>query len=231
MTESVTARFWKIFSAPGEAMAAVRDNPRWTLAALALILVMTAFGAATLHITGPENVDMMRDTRFGRMLDDEQIAEQYARYDDISGTDRLLHGLQTGFGVFVGVFISGLVYLLFCKLAGGTGSFAQTMGAVYWSSLIGVGLGSLVKWPLVLAKQSAFSVSTGLGLLAPDAAPTSATYQLLGFFDFFVIWSLVVLVIGFQHVHGFDRNKSATVTVMSWLLMNLAMFGLGRLFM
>ena len=230
MSDSLIGRVIAVFASPTAAMTAVRDNPRWTMAGLILIILLGIYGATTLHISGPEQIDVMRDTRLGRMMTEEQVQDQYDHYMNLSTGDRLLAGLPAGIGVFVGILISGLIFLLFTKLAGGTGSFGQVMGVVFWASLIGVGLGTLVKWPLIYAKQSVFAVSTGLALLVPDAEPTSLIYQLLSIFDFFAVWAVYVMVIGFAKVHGFTFGKSMIVTVMSWLLMSLVMVGFSQIF-
>jgi len=230
MSDSLIGRVIAVFASPTAAMTAVRDNPRWTMAGLILIILLGIYGATTLHISGPEQIDVMRDTRLGRMMTEEQVQDQYDHYLNLSTGDRLLAGLQAGIGVFVGILISGLIFLLFTKLAGGTGSFGQVMGVVFWANLIGVGLGTLVKWPLIYAKQSVFAVATGLALLVPDAEPTSLIYQLLSIFDFFAIWAVYVMAIGFAKVHGFTFGKSVTVTVMSWLLMSLVMVGFSQIF-
>lgn len=230
MNDTLIGRIAAVFTNPDAAMGAVRENPRWTMAGLILIVILGCYGATTLHISGPEQIDVMRDTRLGGMMTEEQIQDQYDRYLDLSTGDRLLSGLQAGIGVFIGVLISGLVYLLFTKLAGGVGTFGQVMGVVFWSNLIGMGLGTLVRWPMVFAKKSVFAVSTGLALLVPDAAPTSLAYQVLSIFDFFAIWALYVMAVGFVKVHGFTFGKSLTVTIMSWLLMGLVMVGFSQIF-
>lgn len=223
-------RIGAVFARPSELMAAVKERPRWVPAGLIVMAVMALFTAAVLHISGPEQMEMMRETRIGRMMPEEAWQQQFNRSLDPGPVDRLRSGLSAAAGVWVAVFISGLVFLLFGKLAGGTGTFKQVMGVVYWSALISTGLALLVRLPIVLARDSLLEVSTGLAAFLPDPDPLSPTFQLLQYLDLFAIWGLVVAIIGFAQIHGFPRNKAATVTILPWLLMSAVMFGLGRAF-
>lgn len=230
MSDSVFSRFITIITNPSATMEAVRENPRILVAVLGIIVLVGLFSGATVHIVGPEQVDVMRDTRIGRMMEPDQIDQMYDRYLNTTLKDRIVSGIQGGFGAAVAIFIAGLVYFLFGKLAGGPGTFKQVMGAVMWSGVISMGLGALVKWPLAVAKQSVMGVNLGPAVLVADRGVLDPLYGLLSFFDVFALWGVVVLVIGFEKVHGFARNKAATVVVATWLLLSLIMFGIGRLF-
>jgi len=230
MNESVFARFVTIITDPVATMNVVRENPRWAAAALGVVLLVAVYSGATMHISGPEQVDMMQDTRFGEMMGPEQIEEMYARYDDITFTDRVVTGMTSGFGTLFALLVITVVYMLFGKLAGGSGSFRQVLGVTMWASFVGMGLSALVKLPIVLSKGSSFDVSLGPAILVAERGVTDVLFQLLSLFDLFSIWAVVLVVLGFESVHGFARNKAVTVVVGAYLLMNLTMFGIGRLF-
>ena len=231
MNESVFTRFITIVTDPVATMNVVRENPRWAAAALGIVVLVAVYSGATMHITGPEQVEMMQDTRFGEMMTPEQIDEQYAQYDEITLVKRTLTGLAGGFGTLVMMFIVTLVYVLFGKVGGGAGSFKQTLGVIMWANFVGMGLGSIVKLPIVLAKGTSLDVALGPAILVVDRGITDPLFQFLSMFDLFTLWTVVLMVLGFESIHGFARNKAATVVVGAWLLMSLTMFGLGRLFM
>ena len=230
MSASVFSRFVTIVTSPGATMEVVREKPRFLVGALAVILCVGLFSAATMHISGPESIDVMRDTRYGRMMEPEQIDKMYDRYIDITVMNRVVNGISGGVGAALALFVSSLVYFLFGKLAGGRGSFAQVMGVCMWASVVSMGYGALVKWPLAVAKQSVMGVSMGPAVLVADRGLTDPIFGLLSMMDVFTLWGVVILVLGFESVHGFARNKAAMVVVATWLLMTLVMFGLGRLF-
>lgn len=230
MNESVLARFAAIITDPVGAMNAVRENPRWPAAALAIVLMVAFYSGSTMHITGPEQVDMMQETRIAEMMGPEAIEEMYAKYDEITTKDRIIVGMQAGFGSLFAVFVVSLVYMLFGKLAGGAGGMKQVLGVVAWANVVGMGLNALVNLPLVLSKGSSMDISLGPAILAAGRGVTDPVFQLLSMFDVFSIWTVVLIVLGFESVHGFARNKAATVVVGAWLLMSLTMFGVARMF-
>lgn len=230
MNESVFARFITIVTDPVRTMNAVREHPRWAAAALATVLLVAVYSGVTMHITGPEQVDMMQDTRIGEMMGPEQLDNMYAKYDDISVRDRVMAGLSGGIGTLIAVFIVALVYMLFGKLAGGAGTFRQILGVVAWAHYVGMGLNSIVKLPIVLAKGTSLDVSLGPAILVVERGVTDPIYQLLSMFDLFTVWTVILIVLGFESVHGFARNKAVTVVVGAWLLMSFTMFGVSRLF-
>jgi len=154
----------------------------------------------------------------------------YDDYLNMTTVDRLKTALPSGFGGAATVFVMGLVFLLFGKLAGGQGTFGQVIGVVFWSNVVSMGYASLIKWPLVVAKGSMLGVSLGPAVLVADRGVLDPLFGLLSMFDVFTVWGVVLLVLGFAQIHGFARNKAATVVVATWLLVSLVMFGIGRLF-
>jgi len=229
--DNLGSRLVALIVKPGLLMEWVRERPQWLLAALVLLVVTGLFSALTIQISGPEQLELMRDTRFGQMMSDEEWETQYEENLNPTPTKRLTHALTSGVGTLFIVFIYGVLYLLFSKLAGGQGSFKQILGVTFWATIIPFALGALVRLPLIFAKQSVFGVSIGLAALAPNLELTSALYQaLVAFGDFFVWWGLVVTIIGFEKVNDFTRGKAATVVIMPWLLITIALYGLGRLF-
>jgi hypothetical protein len=230
MNDSVLTRFWTIIVNPSATMEAVRERPRVLVAVLAIIVMMGVFTAATVHIAGPEQTDMMRDTRIGRLMEQDDIEKMYDDYLNMTTVDRLMAAVPAGFGTAATVFVMGLVFLLFGKLAGGQGSFGQVMGVIFWSSVVSMGYSALVKWPLVVAKGTMMGITLGPAVLVQDRGYLDPLFGLLSLFDVFTIWGVVLIVIGFEKVHGFARNKAATVVVATWLLISLVMFGIGRLF-
>jgi hypothetical protein len=229
--DNVLSRLVAVFVRPGQAMAWVQENPRWLIAALLLAIVAAVYAAATVHIASPEQMELMRDTRFGRMMSDEDWQTAYDESLAPTTTKRITTGIAGAVAIFVITLIYALVYLLFGKLAGGKGSFRMVLGVAFWAYLIPGGLGNLLKLPLIFAKQSVMEVSLGLAALAPKDDLMSAGYQALYYFgDFFAWWGLAVIIIGFQKIHGISRGQAAVVTILPWLLVTGAMYGLGRLF-
>ncbi len=230
MHDGVLTRLRLILTDPARAMAMVRERPRWAVGALICLLAVGLMSATTIQITGPEQIDLMKDTKLGQAMSDEQLDEQYARFEEISTGRRIAAGVQAGLGILVTLLFLSALYHLAAKITGGQGGFRHTLGIVCWANIVGLALASLVKIPLVLARGSSMDLSFGPALLVADRGPLDALFQVLSLFDLFTVWTVVLVVVGFEQVHGLARGRAAAAVVTIWLLVSLVMIGIGRLF-
>ena len=230
MGDGILQRTWWVLSEPGRAMDAVRERPRWAAAALICLVCVGLMAAFTLQITGPEQIDLMRETRLGRNMDPDKLDEMYARFEEISPGQRVLQGFQAGVGVLFSLIVVAGVLHLAAKVAGGQASFRHTLAVVSWANIVGVALASLIKWPLILARGSSLGIAFGPAVLVADRGPTDALFQLLSFLDVLTIWTVVLMAIGLERVHALPRGKAYGATIGASLLMGAVMFGVARLF-
>ncbi|MFH1844293.1 MAG: YIP1 family protein, partial [bacterium] len=142
--DNVLTRFWAVFVSPGKAMEWVREKPQWLIAGIIGLVGIGIFSAVTSHIAGPEGIELMQDTRIGRMMTEEQLEEAYENALNVTTMGRVTSFFSGGIMVWFITLIYGLFYLLFGKLAGGQGTFKQVMGVTYWAALIPYILGYLV---------------------------------------------------------------------------------------
>jgi hypothetical protein len=224
---SVAARFWFIFFSPRRAMEGVRQKPRWGIPALVILLIMGLFVALTLEITFSERAQLQRDK--GHLVS-PQTSEGLALLENPPMWLRLVAGVASGAVACVVLALWGLVFLFFSRLSGGAATYGQLAGVVFWAGLVSNGFGLLVRLPLVLAKQSVMSASTGLALLAPNAELGSFLYQFLANFgDVFLWWFLGITITGVAVVNDFRAGKAAAIVLAPWLLISFFFFGLGQL--
>ena len=231
-SDTVPARLTVLIMHPARLMAAVAERPRWFVAGLLLVIVVALYSAVTLTISGPEQPELMRDSRFLSALPDGAWQQQYDDALDPTPLKRLTTGLGAGVSSWVMTLVFGAVLALFARLSTGKGTFKQTVGVVSWAALLPFGGGSLIKLPLVLLQESAVRVSIGLGAFAQGLDAHSFTYQaLVTYGDFTSWWGLAVIVVGLQQVHGLQRGPAVTITLLTWLLLITVPFVMGRLFM
>jgi hypothetical protein len=231
-SDSVAGRLVALVASPGRLMEAVALRPRWLVAGLLLVLVVALYSAATLHISAPEQLELMRDSRIMSVLSEEGWQQQYAEALDPTPLKRLTSGLGAGVSSWVMTLVFGGILGLFARLSGGTGSVKQTVGVVGWAALIPFGIGSLLKLPLVLLQETSVRVSLGLAAFTPGLAADSFAYQaLVTYGDFSSWWGLAVIAVGLIKVHGLARGSATTITLLTWLLLITVPFVVGRLFM
>ena len=230
--DNVPARLVALIVHPVQLMAAVAVRPHWLVAGLLLVIVVALYSAVTLPISGPEQLELMRDSRFLSSLPEGAWQQQYDAALDPTSVKRLATGLGAGVSSWVMTLIFGAVIALFARLSGGNGTLKQTLGVASWAALLPFGVGSLIKLPLVLLQESAVRVSIGLAAFAQGLDAHSFTYQaLVTYGDFTSWWGLAVIVVGLEQVHGLQRGPAVTVTLLTWLLLITVPFVIGRLFM
>ena len=127
-------------------------------------------------------------------------------------------------GLWLGwVLMAGLLHLG-STLLGGRGSMQSALNIVAWASL-----------PFAIRDvlRVIFMLSAGHAIVSPGLSgfATSPGYlpQLLSRLDIFVIWYIVLMIIGFAMADGLSRGKAVLDVVAVMLLVLLTQAGLGTL--
>src|SRR5687768_6044514 len=124
-------------------------------------------------------------------------------------------------GLWVGwLLLAGLLHFG-STLLGGRGSMQSALNIVAWASI-----------PFAIRDllRIIFMLSTGHGIVSPGlsgfASSAGFVSQLLMRFDIFLIWSIILLVIGFGIAEGLSRGKAVTGVLIVMLLVLFAQAGL-----
>lgn len=230
--DTFAGRLADLVARPGRLMDKVGRAPRWWHAGLLIFVTMGVFAWLTSPISGPEQMELMRDSKLMRMVPEEQWQQQYEASMDPAPAKRLGTAVGAAFTAWVMVIVFGFILGFFARMGGGKGTFRQALGITSWAALLPFVLGSAVKVPLVLATESVQRVTFSLAALAPGLEPTSAPYQVLAAYgDFFTWWGLAVLVIGFGRVFAMGRGPAAAAVLLPWALGTAVPVGLALMFM
>jgi len=103
---------------------------------------------------------------------------------------------------------------------GGEGTFRGTFALVAHARLV-TALAGLVALPIILARQSVFTVSLSLAALFPSLGPGNIAYGLLSILSIFGIWFLYVLATGLREVHRLPSNLAWISAGIPWLAAGL----------
>ncbi len=194
-----------------------RDHTKWWLPVIVAAVIAVAI---SLYIV-PSIVIPMQAEAISAAVQDGKIAPEDAEMALGMASKFALPSAVVGAAIqtFVMLFvIAGIFHLLF-RMVGGKGSFRNARAVVGYGMIIGT-IGSLVKLPIMLSKETMF-VELGPTLFLPNLEPSSTLYKFLFTgFDLFSIWWLVVLIIGLAIGYRVSKEKAATVIVLAWLAMS-----------
>ena len=213
-------RLSDLIAKPGRLMTNVGLAPRWWHAGVLIFLLMTGFSWLIMPISGPEQMELMRDSRIGQLMPEGEWEKAYAEALEPAPTKRILQSLGAGFSSWIMVLMLSFVLGFFARMSGGVGTFKQAMGIVHWGSLIPFGLLVVIKGPLILMTESLQQVNLGLAALLPGGDPSSALFQILVTYgDFFNWWGLAVLIIGFRQIFRMGGGAAAISVLLPWSLL------------
>ena len=196
------------------------DQPVWWVPALAIALILALYTAVNMHIIMPETFE--RQLEFASGDEAVVIEQQLEMFTDPAVWLRVLVGLGAGlFGGILTILLPTLVLHLFLKLSEGQGQLKQSLGVVFWASLIAYGWRTLVSWVIVVVTGSSHWANlTVTGFLAdvnPQSLPMTLA-QLYG--DPFMYWTLAVAVLGLAMAHRLTLGRVAVVTVATYVLLS-----------
>lgn len=126
--------------------------------------------------------------------------------------------------LWVGWLIVAALLHLGSTLLGGRGSMQSALNIVAWASLP-FALRDILRMVFMLASGHSI-VNPGLSGFAPTAGFVS---QLLTRVDIFLIWHVILLIIGFALIDALPRGKAVAGVLVVVLLVIMAQAGLGAL--
>lgn len=205
------AKWIDVYFSPAETFTSLDRKPDW-LVPMILLAVLTVI---SVFLIAPQMQDMQIQAMMDRGMSED---EAYTAYETSAAFMKYLTPVFGVIGVFlVSLIIAGIFFVVFNFMMGGESTYKKVL-SVYCYIAFGVGLiGTIVRVPLVMAKNS-MEVQTSLAAFLSIDMKDQFIYKLLAKFDVFVVWELILFIIGFQIIYKFSRGKAATGV--------LALFGL-----
>jgi hypothetical protein len=116
--------------------------------------------------------------------------------------------------------IGTVLYFFACSVIfGGTAKFKQVWIVSCWASII-ILLQSIVKTPLILAKNS-IEAGLNLGLIFSADMVGTKLHSFFNVIDIFYIWHFIVVGIGLAILYKFTIKKGIGISFAIWLLMTM----------
>lgn len=122
-------------------------------------------------------------------------------------------------GIWLSWFLFGSILHLALTLSGSRSSNTQALNLVGWASLP-FALRSIVQIVAILATKRLIEAPGLSGFISSDAEGFTAFWRiLLTFIDIYLIWQVILLMIGSLPLTGLSRGKAWTAVLLTVLLM------------
>lgn len=228
MTEVAT--LGNIFFEPGNTFEDLKRKPRFILALLIIVFLTSVYFIAFQQRMGEQRYRQFITQQIDKNPQADSLsAEQKKQQIDISLTITKYIGYALPIFIIAFTFLGALFYWLGSKAFGGVATYLQSL-SVYVYSTFAPAVVSLLANFLVLFLKSPDDIdiaTSSRGVIQASPAmlmngkemPVLTT--LVGTFDFFLIWGLILAAIGLHKVGKISKGSAWTI-VLILTLMTLA---------
>lgn len=224
MKDSSFGRILGVLVSPGETFRSIAERPTWIPPFLVLVLLGFAVGLVVQLRTDPEEMVRGQMSMLKMDISEEQLNEAIDQAENQSMAAKVA---LMAVSVVVQVAIYALVALLFWvgfKMFGSEMDFVGSL-ATTLHGFMPLAVSSLLNLPIMLSRpsltfeevRSGGVLVSSLKALAPEDAST-LTEVLLGSFDLFTIWTLVLFTIGFKAMAKVSTAVASGIVILYWLV-------------
>ncbi len=218
-----------VLFSPTRVFQAAKEKPKWVTPLIIILLFFMIFAFFMTPIAIKTQMEMLK-------YSDKYTQEQ---------RDAMMQNAEMGqkFGQIIGVIsapiiwtiiivvITGLLLLMGNVIFGGAARFVQILLMVCLSFVTWI-ISAVVKLPLMITKDT-LDIRTSLALLQPSDIKTleSPLYSFLNTYtDVFVIWQIIILIIGVKVMYNFTTGRSAATVLIPTAVLALISVGVGMMF-
>lgn len=229
-------RVVSVLFSPGKTFQEIGERPTWGVALVVLLVVAGISSTVVLSkIDLSSQESMIRDRLEERGMSGEELeraVEQAVTFTEKSKPFWPVAGLvfSVAFYLFAALLLWGGV-----TLAGGQARFVTALSTTL-HGLMPQAVLALLTIPVALSQgtidpetaQSGSILASNLAVFAPEDTG-AGVLALLSSLDFFTIWSVILLIIGFSVTARVSKGASAAVVIGCWIIAIAVKAGLAAL--
>jgi hypothetical protein len=221
---------------PVKTFRSIAERPTWGAALAVLLIASTAVGVLMSQRIDKNDMRKSIQQRMEKsqgQATPEQVDRAVQISEKVSAVTRWLIPL---FVVVIDLLIALLFFAAFRFFAGSEIPYGTSFSVLLHAYLPGL-VAALLTLPLILSRKSVTLkeaqgggiLASNLGAFAPESlAPAART--LLSSLDFFSIWTVCLLVIGYRAAAKVSTSTAVTVVVVLWALYIAIRVGMAGLF-
>jgi hypothetical protein len=222
LPRSSFARLIGALVSPEKTFRSIAERPSWALPMILLIVLGIGLQTVMQKRVDPEELIRQQTKQMGIELTQEQIDKGVKSIENQTPTRRIAGAV---FGAAIAAatyFVTALIFWVAFRMFGSDIDYVRSLATVA-HGLLPFGIALLINIPMVLARGSIdYSdmmnggvLMSNLGFLANDDTGTAAR-MLLHSIDFFSIWAIVLLVIGFRATAKVRTAMATTIVLAVW---------------
>jgi len=236
LEDSAAGRLIGVLVSPVKTFRSIAERPTWGVALAVILVISTVVGVLANQRIDPDDmrkmVQQQMEKRQGGTVAPEQVDQGVEMGRKISSVTIWL------IPVFVAAIylIIAALFLAAFRFFGGSEipfktSLATTVHAYIPGLVAGLlALPLLLSRPHITVKQAQGNLlASNLGAFAPESMG-AAPRTLLTSLDFFSIWTLCLLIIGYRLTARVSTTSAATVVLVLWAIYVAARVGMAALF-
>jgi hypothetical protein len=224
LEDSSTGRVIGALVSPVKTFRSLAERPTWGVALVVLLVISTLVGVLANKRIDPEDMRHSVQERMekgGQQPTPEQVDRAMTMTAKISAVTLWLIPLFVGVAYLL---IALLFFAAFRFFGGSEISYKQSFATAVHGFMPGM-VAALLTLPVILTHQhlklkevqGGNLLASNVGAFAPDTLGPGVR-ALLTSVDFFSIWTLILLVIGYKASAKVSTANAATVAVVLWAL-------------
>jgi hypothetical protein len=237
LEDSSVGRLIGALVSPGKTFQSIAARPTWGAALVVLLIATTAVGVLVNQRMDKDDMRQSIQQRMeksrGGQASPEEVERGVEMATKVSSVTRWLIPL---FVAVVYLIIAALFYAAFRFFAGSSIPYRTSFSVALHAFLPGV-VAALITLPLILSRKSITMkeaqgggiLASNLGAFAPESLGPAAR-TLLSSVDFFSIWTVCLLIVGYRVAAKVSTAAATTVVVVLWALYIAFRVGTAALF-
>jgi hypothetical protein len=222
---NIFGRLIGVFSSPKETFESIDQKPTWLVPFIITVIIAIGLNFLVMDIGVRDQIAKME----AMGAPSEQIE---AVETQMQGPMRYIQIVAIPIvTLIIWAILSGVLLFGSTTILGGDAKFKKVFSVVAWSNLVTL-LGGIIKTLLILSKGTIQGVSTSLAVLLPTpdlADGPSIFYRVLSKIDIFIIWQLVLWIVGLAVINRFTTKKAATFVIPLWIFWVLVSVAVGSM--
>lgn len=215
--QNVIQRVINVFINPSALFAYLRRKPDFFTPLILTVLI--SLGASYFVYDIALNEQVVRFEQNDRIPDEQKDIIIDRIEESRYGVKRIIYsiGLPILSVIVIYLLISAIFLFIGNILLGGKAKYKQIMASFGYAYLIPVILGTLVKLPLMLQRQT-IKIDMSPAIFISKSSVGNGLFNFISSFDIFTLWFLIVFGIGFAIIYRFSQLKGIVSVFIAWLI-------------